>query len=92
MQQRLAIASVFVLVLLAGASAFLIETHALTPNQSAPSGTSQPTVQQTQANSTTISTTMSNSTTTSTGSGSLLTNSTQTHTGGDDGGDGGRDD
>jgi hypothetical protein len=78
MQQKLAVASVLLLAMLAGASAFLIEAHAWAPSQthnSAPSQTGQST-------STAAST---NSTSTSQG-GSLLTNSTQPYHGsGNDG-------
>jgi cytoskeletal protein RodZ len=76
MQQRLAVASVLVLVLLAGTSAVLIfQSHA--SGQAQPNGTSQST--NTGATSTTTT-----SSTNSTGS-SLLTNGNHTQTYHDDG-------
>jgi hypothetical protein len=75
MQQRLAVASVLVLALLAGSSALLIQTHA--SNTSQPNGPTQ-----TQSTHTQVTT---NTNSTSPG-GSLLTGGNPTQTGyGDDG-------
>ncbi len=77
MQQKLAVASVLVLVVLAGASAILIQEHAY--------GQSQPnTAQQSQSNHSTPSNFPSASNTNSTG-GSLLTSNVHNSTGFDDG-------
>ncbi len=79
MQQRLAVASVLVLALLAGASAFLIQSHAFA---STPKTSSQ--TQGTQTSQTTNSAANTNST--AGNGGSLLTNPTHNQTGyGDDG-------
>jgi hypothetical protein len=74
MQQRLAVASVLVLVLLAGTSAVLIQSHA--SGQAQPNGASQSTH--------TSSTTSTTQTTTNSTASSLLTNGNHTQTYGDD--------
>ncbi len=77
MQQRLAVASVLVLALLAGASAILIQTHAY--GQSSPNAPSQP-----QNNH--MSATNAGTNSTSSNPGSLLASGNHTSTGsGDDG-------
>ncbi len=76
MQQRLAVASVLVLALLAGASAILIQTHAY--GQSSPNAPSQP-----QNNH--VSATNAGTNSTSSNPGSLLASGNHTLTSGDDG-------
>ncbi|HEY6282650.1 MAG TPA: hypothetical protein VIW22_01860 [Nitrososphaerales archaeon] len=77
MQQRLAVASVLVLVLLAGTSAVLIfQSHAT--GQAQPNGASQSTP--------TTSTSSTTHTSTNSTAGSLLTSGNHTRSHGDDGG------
>jgi hypothetical protein len=74
MQQRLAVASVLVLVLLAGTSAVLIQSHAT--GQAQPNGATQSTQ--------TSSTTSGTHTSTNSTAGSLLTNGNHNQTSDDD--------